>query len=165
MTTVRHRLVLIRHAKSAWPDGVADLRRPLAKRGRRDAPAAGRWLRDRLSELDLILCSPAERARQTCELLAAELGPAPEVRYEPRLYGDSAEGMLRVARELPEQTRSAAFIGHNPDIEELVSLLTGSAAPMRTCTIAVLEFEDDWKRAGPRCAHLAEAHTPRGTAS
>lgn len=165
MATAPRRLVLVRHAKSAWPEGVADLRRPLAKRGRQDAPAAGRWLRDELSELDLIVCSPAERARQTCALLAAELGAAPDVRYEPRLYSDSAEGMLDVARELPEQARSVAFIGHNPDIEELVSLLTGSATSMRTCTIAVLELEDDWARAGPRCARLAEAHTPRGSAS
>lgn len=165
MATARRTLVLVRHAKSAWPEGVADLRRPLAKRGRRDAPAAGRWLRDELSELDLIVCSPAERARQTCELLAAELGAAPDVRSEPRLYGDSAQGMLGVVRELPEQARTVAFIGHNPDIEELVSLLSGSDAPMRTCTIAVLEFEDDWQRAGPRCARLAEAHTPRGNAS
>ena len=39
------RLILLRHAKSAWPDDVPDHDRPLAPRGRRDAPAAGGWLR------------------------------------------------------------------------------------------------------------------------
>ena len=37
-------LMLLRHAKSDWPD-VPDRDRPLAKRGRRDAPVVGRWLR------------------------------------------------------------------------------------------------------------------------
>ncbi|WP_431044796.1 SixA phosphatase family protein [Streptomyces sp. P1-3] len=69
-------LVLLRHAKSAWPDGVDDQERPLAPRGRRDAPAAGRWLRDVGRVPDLAICSPARRTRETWELAARELGPA-----------------------------------------------------------------------------------------
>ncbi len=34
------KLVLLRHAKSAWPD-VPDHERPLARRGQRDAPVMG----------------------------------------------------------------------------------------------------------------------------
>lgn len=67
MQPAQRHLVLLRHAKSAWPNGVPDLRRPLAKRGRRDAAAVGRWLHERAPRLDAVVCSPAERARQTLD--------------------------------------------------------------------------------------------------
>ena len=71
-------LVLLRQAKSAWPDGVADHERPLAKRGRRDAPAVGRWLRDHELTPQVALVSSARRTVETFVLLAAELPVAPQ---------------------------------------------------------------------------------------
>ena len=73
----RH-LIVLRHAKSAWPQEVADQDRPLGPRGLRDAPAAGRWLREHGFTPDRIVCSPTRRTRQTWELVAHELG-APEI--------------------------------------------------------------------------------------
>ncbi|MFE6686352.1 SixA phosphatase family protein [Streptomyces sp. NPDC057743] len=70
------RLIVLRHAKSAWPEGVPDHERPLAGRGRRDAPAAGRWLRQRHCAPDVVLCSTSRRTRETWERIAAELGPS-----------------------------------------------------------------------------------------
>jgi phosphohistidine phosphatase len=162
VATEHGKLVLLRHAKSDWPDGVEDIQRPLAERGRRDAPVAGRWLREHVPDLDLAVVSPANRARQTWELVSAELPATPEMRIEPRLYGESAHGMLAVARELPEQARSVLFVAHNPDLEDLVTLLTGSEATMKTSTVAVLERTGDWADSGPRCATLGELQTPRG---
>src|ERR1700685_1820235 len=82
------RLVLLRHAESDCPD-VADQDRPLAKRGRRDAPAVGRWLGQSGYAPDAVICSTARRARETWELASAGLrdaapGAAPAVRYESR---------------------------------------------------------------------------------
>src|ERR1035441_5301802 len=76
-------LVLLRHAKSAWLD-VPDHDRPLAKRGLRDAPGAGRWLRQAGYVPDLVVCSTARRTSETWELAAAELGASPPVRFERR---------------------------------------------------------------------------------
>ncbi len=76
------RLVLLRHAKSAWPD-LPDHDRPLAGRGRGDAPAMGRWLRETGCVPDLVWCSTARRAAQTWQLAAAELGADPPVTYQP----------------------------------------------------------------------------------
>jgi len=161
MVQGRGRLVLLRHAKSAWPEGVGDFHRPLTKRGQRDAPAAGRWLRDHVADLDLVVCSPAMRARQTWELLAGELRTEPTVRHDARLYDDTPAA-LAVARELPENVRTALFIGHNPVLEDLVALLTGAAATLKTTTVAVLDSEDSWADIGPRWARLAAIDTPRG---
>src|SRR6266508_2923118 len=86
-------LLVLRHAKSDWPDGVPDAERPLAGRGRREAPLVGRWLRESGHIPDLVVCSPALRARQTWELVAGELGEAgeaPEVRFDERVYDEPA---------------------------------------------------------------------------
>ena len=80
-------LLLLRHAKSDWSGSVPDFDRPLAERGRTQAPLAGRWLASR-SRIDLAIVSPARRARETWELASAELEPAPRARFlDERLSG------------------------------------------------------------------------------
>ncbi|MBP2322196.1 phosphohistidine phosphatase [Kibdelosporangium banguiense] len=152
-------LAVMRHAKSAWPDGVPDLDRPLGERGRRDAPAAGRWIEKNLPGLELVTCSTALRARQTCELVVAELSSPPEVRHHAKIYYGP---VLDVVRELPENTESALLVGHNPELEDLVELLSGRQATFKTSTIAVLSTELHWAEAGPAWASLVTAETPRG---
>lgn len=134
------RLVLLRHAKSAWPDGVADDRRPLADRGRRDAPAVGRWLAGSVPDIDVALVSPATRARQTWELASAELPAAPPTRYEPRLYFAGPTAIRMAVRELPA-AGTVLVVGHNPDLEELVQTLAGERVTLKTASVAVLSYE------------------------
>ena len=161
--------MLLRHAKSDWPD-VPDLKRPLAKRGRRDAPGVGRWLRGHGYLPDTVICSVAHRARQTWELVAPELGGSPSVTFEPRAYDASALTLLYLARELPGTCRAALLIGHNPAIEELAASLAkppGAAdAPpspslrFPTAAVAVLEFAGNWADLAPGQAHLLAFATP-----
>src|SRR5262245_46601501 len=95
-------LVVVRHAKSDWSHGLPDHERPLAARGRRDAPAIGGWLAGHVGPVDLVLCSPAWRARQTWQLAAARLDPAPPVRQDDRLYGATPTELLTVLVALPD---------------------------------------------------------------
>jgi phosphohistidine phosphatase len=156
---------LLRHAKSDWPD-VPDEDRPLAKRGRRDAPRIGRWLRDRGWVPDVVVCSAARRTRQTWELVAPELDGTPDVRFEPRAYAASALTLLYLARELPGRYRTALLIGHNPGLEELTaSLATADGEPRRgirlpTAGVAVVEFAGDWPDLAPGLARLLDAVVP-----
>ncbi|MES5823889.1 histidine phosphatase family protein [Streptomyces sp. RG80] len=114
------RLVVLRHAKSAWPEGVPDHRRPLAPRGRRDAPAAGRVLAEADFLPDLALCSTAVRARQTWDLASAQWGTPPPVRHDARLYGADVPELLEVVHEVPAEVETLLLVGHNPGLEELV---------------------------------------------
>src|SRR2546423_954620 len=123
---MRRRLIVLRHAKSARPDGVPDHDRPLAGRGRREAPLAGRWLNERYPDIDLAVCSTAKRARQTWSRVAEELHAAPPRRVDERLYAASVDDLVAVAQELPETARSVLIIGHNPGLEDLVSEFTGT---------------------------------------
>ncbi|HXO47768.1 MAG TPA: histidine phosphatase family protein, partial [Mycobacterium sp.] len=79
-------LVLLRHAKSAYPDGAADHERPLAPRGQREAGLAGDWLRTHLPTIDAVLCSTATRTRETL----ARTGIDAPIRYVERLYDATA---------------------------------------------------------------------------
>ncbi|WKX69941.1 histidine phosphatase family protein [Streptomyces sp. XD-27] len=166
------RLVLLRHAKSAWPDGVADRDRPLAPRGRRDAPAAGRWLRDAGRVPDLAICSTARRARETWELAAAALSTAaPPVSYEPRLYATTAPALIDVVRETPAALGTLLLIGHNPGMQELTlrlardavgDALERAAAKFPTAAVAVLTWHGTWSELAPGAARLVRFAVPRG---
>jgi phosphohistidine phosphatase len=159
--TQRH-LVILRHAKSAWPDGVPDRHRPLNARGRRDAPAAGRWLRDQVGRIDVVVCSPAERTRQTWALVAAELADPPDATFDDRVYGAPPAALLEVIRELPDTARTALLIGHNPGVEAFTSLLGGQDVDMKTSSLAVLDWTGDWADAAVDGAALRQHATPRG---
>src|SRR5262245_27476278 len=94
-------LVIVRHAKSDWSGNEPDIDRPLAKRGRRQAPEAGAWLAEHVDRIDLAVVSPAARARQTWELAAAELASPPRVVVDDRVYAASSAELLRVVHDLP----------------------------------------------------------------
>lgn len=155
-------LILLRHAKSAWPQDTPDRRRPLAGRGRRDAPAAGRWLRQQAPAIDLAVCSPAVRARQTWDLVAAQLDDEPPVRYDERLYGTAAEAFLTVTRQLPAAASTVLLIAHNPSLEDFLELLTGDTEVFKTSALAVLTTSADWAGAEPGTWTRTALATPRG---
>jgi phosphohistidine phosphatase len=158
-------LVLLRHAKSDWPEGIADIERPLADRGRKDAPAAGKWLREQVPGIDLVLCSPAARTRQTWRLVATELTLKPDTHIEShidkRIYTASPNDLLGVVRDLPATAGTVLVIGHNPGLEELVGLLADVRCELRTSSIAVLSGSGVWSEAGPGWGRLVESETPR----
>ncbi|MEV0495294.1 SixA phosphatase family protein [Streptomyces atratus] len=165
------RLIVLRHAKSAWPDGVPDLDRPLSGRGRRDAPAAGRRLREAGRVPDAVVCSPALRTRQTWDLVSPELGATPTVVHDPRLYEASAAELLHVVREMDESCRTLLLIGHSPGVQDLVVALAGEAAvdclararrKFPTSAIAVLTLPGTWKRLAPGSCALVDFAVPRG---
>ena len=108
-------LVLLRHAKSAWPD-VPDHERPLARRGQRDAPVMGRWLRAAEHVPDLVLCSTARRARETWQLAQTRLGATPPVSFDDGVYEGSAELLLDMIRRAPPPAKTLLIVGHDPAI-------------------------------------------------
>ncbi|MGW0818178.1 SixA phosphatase family protein [Streptomyces viridiviolaceus] len=166
------RLVVLRHAKSARPAGVADHDRPLAGRGRRDAPAAGRALAEADCLPDLALCSTAVRARQTWELASAQWGTPPPVRHDGRLYAAGVPELLTVVREVPAEVETLLLIGHNPGLEELVLTLAEDdlddaldrvRVKFPTSAIAVLAWHGTaWRALAPGTALLTAMTVPRG---
>lgn len=169
-------LVLLRHAKSDWPVGVADLERPLAERGRRDAPAAGHWIGERVGTPDLVRVSPALRTRQTWDLVSPHLGEVPDVQIDERLYDATAGELLTLVHSTDPSVRTLLLVGHNPGTEDLAAVLTGDAAVVGgdesareamaekypTSAVAVLRFLDEWADVAPQSGELVAFHVARG---
>jgi phosphohistidine phosphatase len=175
------RLVVLRHAKSAYPPGVVDHDRPLAQRGVADAKAAGAWLRDNIGLPDHVIVSTARRARGTWTLAAGPIGyigaagydadsPGP-LTIDPRVYEAAPRTLLDVVRELPDRVGTAVLVGHNPGCELLVDLLAGERdeaaaraieAKYPTSGIAVLEHDGSWSVLSERTARLTRFAVPRG---
>ena len=160
-------LYLLRHAKSSWDHAsLSDFDRPLAARGREAAPRMGRLLRDNKHSPELVLCSPALRARQTKDLVLDVLDYDPEVRLVDGLYnfGDGT-GLLHIIQQIGTECSELMIIGHNPSLENLAVKLAGSgrsadlkdmARKYPTAALAIIEFEgDDWAdiRAGKGKLH------------
>ncbi len=112
-------LILLRHGKSAYPDGVEDHDRPLAPRGLRQAALAGSWIRRRSPAVDLVLCSTAVRTRQTLEQAAIE---APVV-YLAELYGASGSEIVDIVRAEAGQSGTVLVVGHFPGLPEAAEQL------------------------------------------
>jgi phosphohistidine phosphatase len=162
---IQRTLILLRHAKSDWSGGEGDADRPLADRGVRQAPVAGRWLAGWRGHIDLAVVSPAVRARETWQVAAAELGSAdagsrPPVQIEDNVYAASAGELLGVVRALPDDAVTVVLVGHNPGIEELVTELTGERVSMPTSAIAVIGWTGPWASAGETDAVLRTSGRP-----
>jgi phosphohistidine phosphatase len=126
----------------------------LAGRGRRAAAAIARHLNDEGITPELVLCSTAQRARETLERIGPALGTA-TVRFERELYGASESGLLDRLHRVSDGTGSVMLVGHNPGIEQL-ALDLARPSPLRseleakfpTAALATLELP------GPRWSEL-----------
>lgn len=165
------RLILLRHAKSDWPEGVVDQERPLAPRGRAAAPRMGAYMAAEGLIADRVLVSPARRTRETWDLVATQLPAIRIVASEPRIYEASAARLLGVVREQPREAHTLLMVGHNPGFADLSGTLAaeGSAqALMRldekfpTGAVAVIDLPvDDWNAVAPGIGRLDRFITPR----
>ena len=153
-------LILLRHAKSDWAGDEADFDRPLAKRGKRQAPEAGQWLRTNIDTIDRAIVSPARRARSTWKLVSAELKATPRTEIDDRVYDATTDDLLTLVRELSDDLDTVVLVGHNPGIEDLASRLAGELVPMPTSAIAVIGVPGSWATAGHGPTVLKAAGRP-----
>ena len=168
-------LYLLRHAKSSWDDPtLADHDRPLAPRGRKAAPRMAVWLRTEARRPDMVICSSAARARETWDLMARELQPAPEVDIRRSVYDAGPDQLIAIARGAPARVATLMLVGHNPAMEEAAAMLAGDGdaralATMQskypTAAVAELTFEvDSWQQIGRDTGHLARFVRPKDLA-
>jgi phosphohistidine phosphatase len=167
------RLYLLRHAKSSWSDpSLLDEQRPLSPRGRRAVELLRQHFQAIKLGVDVVLCSPALRTRETWAGVAGAFGRDVDVRIAPAIYDAAAGELLDLARGLDEDedVRSALLIGHNPGIEGLAVGLVhagdgdamarlGDGYP--TGGFATISLECTWKELDWRVGYLADFVRPR----
>ena len=141
-------LLLLRHAKSSWKDPNArDFDRPLNQRGLKAAPAVGRLIRKRKLQLDLVLSSPAERARQTTQLVLEAASLKTELRYDERIYEASAARLFEIVSQIDDEADLVMLVGHNPGLEDLLAALAGEARSFPTAALACITLDiEKWNK-------------------
>ena len=174
-----HRLLLLRHAKSAWPDGVEDHERPLAERGRKACLLMGRYMADEALLPDLAVVSTARRATETWRLLHSAFARDVARQDEPRIYEAPASAMLELIRQTGPRVRTLLLVGHNPGMHDLALQLIGPrltenaarSALSRlqqkypTAGLAVIDFTiGRWSDASPGLGRLDRFETPKSVA-
>lgn len=160
-------LVLMRHAKSDYPEGVADHQRPLAARGIREGALAGDWLRAHAPAIEAVLCSSATRTRQTLERTAVT-APA---RFLDRLYGATPGEVIDEINTVSDDVGTLLVVGHEPTMSHLALGLSGPGSDREaaeqiarkypTSAIAVLRVPGSWAELGLSGAELTSFHVPR----
>lgn len=165
------RLMLLRHAKSDWPEGVEDKERPLADRGRRAASLVGDYLQREGLHPDLVLVSTAERTQQTWARVRKAFSTVPEVRDVDAIYEAPAETLLSVIASVEPAFRVVMMVGHNPGMEDLAARLIGGGDPegrrrisekYPTGALAVIDLAaDTWQAIGSGSGVLERFVTPR----
>jgi phosphohistidine phosphatase len=169
---VPKRLILLRHAKSAWDNlSTADFERPLSSRGRKAAPLVGAYLARRGMVPGLVLSSSAKRAVETLDLACAGWQTKPTVRKLKSLYLAMPREMLRRVQAVGREPDCVMLVGHNPGIADLASWLCSHgkadqrarlARKFPTGAIAVIEFDvEDWGDVEADTGRLVDFVTPK----
>jgi phosphohistidine phosphatase len=137
------RLFLIRHAKSSWDkQELSDFDRPLNKRGKRNGPEMAARLAGLCVVPDLILASPAKRAKKTAIYMAKGTGYSPEkIRYSEGLYMGSMDYYITLLENNFKTADTIFLVGHNFTITDLAAHLSGqSIVNVPTCGVVALEY-------------------------
>jgi phosphohistidine phosphatase len=166
------RLLLLRHAKSAWDvAGLADFDRPLAARGRRAATMIGEHLAAHRLIPDRILCSSSRRTRETLIGILPMIPSDLEIRITRDLYEVGSDAYLDCVGALGGSARSLMLIGHNPTMQDTALELIGSGNPalrdeiaskFPTAGLAVIDFDiHKWSELRPRTGRVVAFFRPR----
>lgn len=168
------RLLLLRHAKSAYPQGVGDIDRPLNTRGREAAPLMGAYIAREALTPDHVMVSPARRTQETWDAVRAEM-PGTPMETVPSIYEAPAGRILDAIRSAPAEARSLLVIGHNPGLGDLALRLAGEGPKdlqrdlrekFPTAALAVLEFDAErWEDIAAGAGRLVRYVRPRQLAA
>jgi phosphohistidine phosphatase len=156
-------LYILRHAKSSWSDpDLADFDRPLNDRGNAAAPFMGRLMSESGFLPDIILASPAERAKQTAMLVKDAGDLRAEIKFDERIYEASPQTLRQVISGLEQAISSAMLVGHNPGMEGFIRYLTKAAQPMPTAALAIVDLPvDNWRSVDPGSGILTRIIRPK----
>ncbi|SDU24784.1 histidine phosphatase family protein [Stappia sp. ES.058] len=174
------RLLLLRHAKSDWHDAAArDHDRTLSTRGKTAAPAVGAHMARHGLMPDKVLCSTAQRARETLALVLPHLSGEIDVHVTRGIYDDSEMDYVETIRALGGNARTLMVVGHNPATRDTALELVGSGNPALieaiegkypTAALAIIDFAADrWsdveRESGRIVAYCLPRHLPAAATS
>lgn len=148
------RLMILRHAKAIpWGSIPDDFSRPLNDIGNAHAAAVAQWIHENIELPGMILCSPAQRTRETLQPLIERADQLEQrTRFLPQIYGASVGTLINILDHAFAESDSVLVVGHNPGLEYIVfeSIRQSEIQKINrlaTGTLVVIDFEADWAEA------------------
>ncbi len=141
-------LFLIRHAKSSWKNlGLKDFDRPLNKRGKENLKMMSKIFADKFHKPDLILSSPAERAKVTALGFAEKLNyDNDKIIFLDDLYMADAKEIFELISNQNEDYNSIILFGHNPGLTDFVNIYSNTTLEnIPTCGVVHLSLRKNWR--------------------
>lgn len=157
------KLYIIRHAKSSWSDEeLDDFERPLNKRGRANAPFMGELLKKQNVVPDLIISSPALRAKSTAEIIAKKVNYTKEIVYNNDIYESDVATLHNIFTKIDDENSTVFLFGHNPELNMLAEMYAGFDENIPTCGILEVEFKcEKWRDISAKNARLVSFEYPK----
>ena len=138
-------LILVRHAKSDWPEETEDFDRPLANKGLEDATLMSRYMKNNNISIDYLLSSPAVRALNTCEIFNQTYQLT--VGTDPNLYNPKERNFESAIYTLDDSLNSVALFSHNNGISNFANSISEDIYHFPTCGVAGFQIEcDSWSQ-------------------
>jgi len=157
------KLFIIRHAKSSWKDSsLNDFDRPLNKRGVLNAPFMGIKLKEKNALPDIIISSPALRAKSTAEIIAKKVKYDKKIVYKRDIYEVGESAVHKILTNLDNENSVVFLFGHNPDLNMLAENYVNFDENIPTCGIVEIEFNcKRWKDISAKNAKLISFDYPK----
>ena len=159
------RVVIVRHAKAVPYGYEDDFNRDLLDRGKNDANRVSRECKNHGILPDIMISSPATRALKTARIFAENLNVEKSqiIEKEDIYDGLTIHEFIEMIRNLPEDTGTAFFFGHNPGFFYFVSnLLNHYNQDMPTCAAVGIDFGvNHWKEVEARSGKMSFRFTPK----
>ena len=158
-------LYLVRHAKSSWKyRDLDDFDRPLNKRGERDAPAMGQFLKGKTIIPDIIISSPAIRASMTTRILSNFLSyPFKKVQFSEDIYEADISSLFKVLSRVDDKFASVMMVGHNPGMTYFANVLVNARIDnIPTCGVVCSDLDiSSWQDISEKCGTMKFFRFPK----
>ena len=158
-------LIIARHAKSSWKNSaLADIERPLNKRGYSDANNMAKFLNQKSSKPDMVLTSPAVRAFTTAMIYSRHQN----INFKKfivlqLLYSGTINDIIKFLRTLPESVNTVLIFGHNPTFTTLANNISDADIDnIPTSGIVSIQFDtDEWNLIAEKKGKVNYFHYPK----
>lgn len=166
---MKYELIILRHGKSDWDNNETDFDRPITDRGKRGAQHIGVWLAQNKLNPDMVISSPAERARLTAQKMMKAMGETDHyIVYDKRIYEATLNDLLDVLSCISKDTKRVILVGHNPGLEQLLLylcdkkiVLPDDGKLLATATLAHLSLSCQWREINKNTAKLVKIQRAR----
>ncbi|MCK4974235.1 MAG: histidine phosphatase family protein, partial [Sulfurimonas sp.] len=152
-----------RHAKSSWKDlYLDDFERPLNKRGKANAPFMGDRLKDKKIVPDIIISSPALRAKKTAKIIAKKVKYSKKILFNEDVYDSSPSILHKILTKIDDKNSIVFLFGHNPELNMLAENYVDFDENIVTCGVVEIEFDcKRWTDIGRKNAKLISFDYPK----